>query len=77
MQGWVAKGTTRSTPKPAVLLDGRVVGGWRRKRTRSKVTVEVDPFEKLTAIEPQIESVARDIGRFLGLESELRLGRPG
>jgi len=62
--------------RPAVLLDGRVVGAWKQKRTKSKVTVEVDPFEQLTAIEPQLESVVRDIGRFLGLESELRLGKP-
>jgi hypothetical protein len=62
--------------KPAVLLDGRVVGAWKQKRTRSKVTVEVDPFEKITVIEPQIESAVRGIGRFLGLECELRLGKP-
>lgn len=62
--------------KPAVLLDGRVVGTWKQKRTKSKVTVEVDPFEKLTSIESKIESTVRDIGRFLGLECELRLLRP-
>lgn len=45
-----------------------------QRRTRSKVTIEVDPFEKLIGVEPQIESAVRDIGRFLGLESELRLG---
>lgn len=62
--------------KPAVLLDGRVVGTWKQKRTKSKVTVEVDPFEKLTAIESQIGTAVRDIGRFLGLEHDLRLGKP-
>jgi hypothetical protein len=63
--------------KPAVLLDGRVVGTWKQKGTVKKVTIEVEPFEKVTAIESQIESAAADVGRFLGRDAELRLGRPG
>jgi Winged helix DNA-binding domain len=63
--------------KPAVLLDGRVVGTWRQKRTAKKVTIEVEPFEDVTAIESYIESAALDIGRFLRRQTELRLGRPG
>jgi hypothetical protein len=62
--------------KPAVLLDGRMVGTWTQNRTNSKVIVEVDPFEKLTSIESQIDSTVHDIGRFLGLECELRLLTP-
>ncbi|UYM07645.1 winged helix DNA-binding domain-containing protein [Solicola gregarius] len=62
--------------KPAVLHDGRVVGTWGQKRTKTQVTVEVEPFENATAIEPQIEAAAHDIGRFLGLTGELRMIRP-
>lgn len=63
--------------KPAVLLDGRVVGTWKQKRTAKKVTVEVEPFEKVSAVESHIESAVVDVGRFLGRDAELRLGRPG
>jgi hypothetical protein len=49
--------------KPAVLRDGRVVGTWSQQRTRTRLTVTVDPFEPITSIESHIETVAQDVGR--------------
>lgn len=59
--------------KSAVLLDGRVVGTWSQKRTPKQLNVTVEPFAHVTAVEPQIEAVARDIGRFLELDVELHV----
>lgn len=63
--------------KAAVLVDGRVVGTWKHKRSTKRLTIEVKPFENVTAVESQLESAAADVGRFLGLDGELRLGQPG
>lgn len=62
--------------KPAVLLDGRIVGTWKQKRNAKRVTVEVEPFENVSAFESHIESVVLDVGRFLGCAAELHLRRP-
>ncbi|MGH1561553.1 winged helix DNA-binding domain-containing protein [Mumia sp. DW29H23] len=62
--------------KPAVLLDGRVVGTWSQKRTAGKVTITVEPFEDLTEVGPRLAGVVRDVGRFLETNSELRMGEP-
>ena len=54
---------------PAVLVDGQVIGAWRLRRTPCRGVLEVAPFEPLgTALEPQLEAEAADIGRFLGVE---------
>jgi hypothetical protein len=58
---------------PTVVIDGRVVGTWRRavKRTAKSARVEVrpEPFAPLPARRAKaLEAAARDYARYLGLE---------
>jgi len=58
--------------QPAVVVDGRVVGTWRQRRGGRRLTVTVEPFERLDrAILPGLEAEAADVGRFLGTETAL------
>jgi Winged helix DNA-binding domain len=57
---------------PTVVVDGRVVGTWRQARTRAGQRVEVEAFEPLrAAVLAGIEEEVADLGRFLGVPSEL------
>ena len=59
---------------PALLAEGRVAGVWRVGRGRSRVTVEVTPFEPLDPrLEPALAAEAADIGRFYGQEAQLEI----
>lgn len=59
---------------PALLVDGRVTGTWRAERTARRVGVVVSPFAALDpAAADGVAAEARDVGRFLGLEAELRV----
>jgi hypothetical protein len=61
--------------KPAVLLDGRVVGIWKLVLARRRARVELSPFDKLTArIRATLEAEVADIGRFLDVAAELTVG---
>jgi hypothetical protein len=58
---------------PCVVVDGRVVGTWRRELGRSSVTVEIRTFTKLSPVKQRpIVSAARRYGAFLGLDVECR-----
>jgi hypothetical protein len=58
--------------RPAVLLDGRVVGTWRQRRGRERLEVVVEPFERLErAVLAALEAEAADVGRFLGTGAAL------
>lgn len=59
--------------KPIIVIDGRVVGTWKRTLRKSKVLVAFDPFEPLepTKMEAAV-TAAKSYGRFLGLPVELR-----
>ena len=58
--------------KPVVVVNGRVVGIWRRVVVKKKVEVEVEFFEKVSkAVMGAIEKEARRYGRFLGEEVEV------
>ena len=60
--------------QPALLVDGRVAGTWRRQRRRERLTVQVEPFEPLDrAVMPGLEAEAADLGRFLGAEATVAL----
>jgi len=64
--------------KPAVVVNGRIVGIWRRVVVKGKVVVELTLFEKVskTAM-AAIEKEARRYGRFLaeGVEVRVTTGR--
>jgi Winged helix DNA-binding domain len=63
---------------PCVVLDGRVVGTWRRTLGRATVAIELDLFVKLSPRQHQtVSAAACRYGQFLGLEAQLdRSGRP-
>jgi hypothetical protein len=58
---------------PTVLVDGVVAGIWRRERKGKKVEIAVEPGQRLDKEELEVE--AERIGRFLGAEPALRVGR--
>ena len=55
--------------RSCVLIDGRLVGTWERRRRSHSMTVTVTAFELLSddALQ-QLDSEFREIGRFLGTE---------
>jgi hypothetical protein len=58
---------------PVVLAGGHVVGTWRQRRAGGRIEVVVAPFERLDpALRPSLEAEAADLGRFLGVEADLR-----
>ena len=60
--------------RPIVVLDGRIVGTWRRATMKDKVVIGVDPFATLTKPEHRsIEVEAAHYGRFLGKSIVLNL----
>jgi hypothetical protein len=64
---------------PAVVVDGRVKGTWRRLAAKSggHVTVAVEPFEPLDGALPGLEAEAADLGRFLGATATLSVAGEG
>ncbi len=53
--------------RPTICVDGRFVGTWRSKRSGMRLTVELEPFERLDdAWIPALEAEAADIARFDG-----------
>lgn len=62
---------------PTLLVDGRVAGTWRAERAGGRVAVAVSPFSALgPAVAGRLAAEARDVGRFLGLDAELRVASP-
>jgi hypothetical protein len=58
---------------PCVVIGGRVVGTWRRVLARTTVAVDVQLFEKPTAVSKQsIRAAADAYAAFLGLEAKCR-----
>lgn len=56
--------------QPAVLVDGRVVGTWRRQRGGDRLDIALEPFEELPeGVATPLEREAADVGRFLGATS--------
>jgi len=55
-----------------IILDGQIVGGWKRALVKKKVVVELSLFTKLKKTEQQAVAEASDrYGRFLDLPVEL------
>lgn len=58
--------------KPVVVVNGKVVGVWRRVLGRGEVVVEVTPFAALSAVVNRaIGSAVKRYGRFLGLTGRI------
>lgn len=61
---------------PGVVVDGRVVGTWRRSRAGGRDTVSVRPFGRLPrGSTAGLRAEAADVGRFLGAEGTLTVER--
>jgi len=55
-----------------IILDGQIVGGWRRTINKDSVRVELKPITRLTNIEHRaITDAAERYGKFLGFAVEL------
>jgi hypothetical protein len=64
--------------QPTVVVDGQVVGIWRQRRARERLTIDIEPFRALDpAVLPHLEQEAADVGRFLGIDAGLQLREPG
>jgi hypothetical protein len=56
-----------------IILNGQIVGGWKRTLEKSKVTVELSPLTKLNKPEKQaVVDAAERFGKFLGPAVELK-----
>ena len=61
-----------STLAQSILVDGRVVGTWKRVIKKNEVLLEFAPFTELTEAEHQVVSMAaQQYGKFLGLQVSL------
>ena len=59
---------------PTVLVDGRVVGMWKRKREKNHMGVVVEPFDELASeLYEGLEAEVTDLGRFLGMPTTLHM----
>ena len=57
--------------RPTLVIDGEVAGVWRRRESRSRVVVEVEPFTALSAIRwREVERVVAAYGRYLGRDAD-------
>jgi hypothetical protein len=55
--------------RPTILVGGRAVGTWTRKRSGRKLSITVNPFEPLhKKVRASVDAEVEDIGRFLGVE---------
>jgi hypothetical protein len=58
--------------KPIIVIDGRVVGTWKRTLRRTKVLVSLAPFVALSPAQMEVAAAAAEpYGRFLGLPVEI------
>ena len=58
--------------RPAITVDGRIVGTWSSKRSGRRLAVSIEPFERLdSAWVDDIEAEVSDLGRFEGLAAAL------
>lgn len=63
--------------RPTVVDDGRIVGTWKRVMKKTRVVVEVSPFESLNKRQSKsLERAATEYGAFVGLEAQAILKEP-
>jgi hypothetical protein len=54
--------------RPAITVDGRIVGTWSSKRSGRRLAVSIEPFEELDpALIEAVEAEAEDVRRFEGV----------
>jgi hypothetical protein len=68
-----AKPRTSALSGHALVIDGQIVGGWRRTLDRGKVTVEPRPSIEMTEADRRaVWKAAQRFGEFLALEPKIR-----
>ena len=61
---------------PTLVIDGVVAGVWQREKRGKRVELTVEPAKRLSSEQrSELEGEADRIGRFLGVEPTLRVGR--
>lgn len=61
---------------PNLVLDGQVIGSWRRTTTAKKITIELSPWKKVAAKDRSaLEEAATRYAAFLGLEARITYER--
>ncbi|NVB78069.1 MAG: winged helix DNA-binding domain-containing protein [Kofleriaceae bacterium] len=59
---------------PNLVLDGQVIGSWKRTAGKKKVTIELSPWQKVaTKDRGALEEAAVRYAAFLGLEPDVRI----
>jgi hypothetical protein len=54
--------------RPAIVVDGAIVGTWASKRSGKRLAVSLEPFEPLPPdVEEVLDAEVQDVGRFEGL----------
>ena len=60
--------------RPTILVDGRAIATWTRKRMGRKLSITVSPFGRISGdVRTGIDGEVEDIGRFMGLEASWEL----
>jgi winged helix DNA-binding protein len=68
-----AKSMTSALSGHALVIDGQIVGGWKRTVSARYVLVEPKPVIRLTGAEVRgVGAAARKLGRYLDLPVEIR-----
>jgi hypothetical protein len=58
--------------RPAITVDGQIVGTWSSKRSGKRLAVTIEPFEALpAAVESAIADEVADLGRFEELDATI------
>lgn len=58
--------------RPAITVDGRLVGTWASKRSGKRLSVTIEPFDELEpSIATALEAEVADLGRFEGLDATI------
>lgn len=60
--------------RPAILIDGYIVGSWEIKRYRRRIEVKINALREIVEpVQNQINIEVQKIGEFLGMDAELIL----
>ena len=62
--------------QPTIVVDGRVVGTWKRKLKKTSIDVTFHPFTQLGDSEDKVVEAARSYGDFIGLPVTIKTEDP-
>jgi hypothetical protein len=69
----IAASRSQALASPGIVLNGQLIGGWRRTLERDAVCIEAKPLVPLTRAErAQLREAGDDYGRFLGVSVRYR-----